>query len=141
VVDRLHVVAVGVADERADVAGVILRPLAGCAVVGVARGERDPMELLDLRVGQDRKREVDVLRGRAPVGDEREGAVVRQTWNRVPRSSVTSSERTGATVSQKRRLPARSRTPSQRWSIGGRSDSRKPVHASTLFPSGARAEL
>src|SRR5688572_7785958 len=44
VVYELHIVAVGIEDERAVVAPVIERPLAGGAVVGVARRGRSPVE-------------------------------------------------------------------------------------------------
>jgi hypothetical protein len=44
VVDDLDVVAVGVEDERAVVAGVVLGPLAGRAVVAVAGAGRGRVE-------------------------------------------------------------------------------------------------
>src|SRR5439155_15371536 len=72
--DRLDVVAVGVEHVGAVVAGVILGPLAGRAVVPVARRQRDAVELVHRAGVRCREREVDVLcqrpRGR-PVGRRR----------------------------------------------------------------------
>ena len=76
VVDDLDVVPVGVQDERAVVARVVDGALAGTAVVLVARGERGGVERPHGRVVLRREREVDVLRERPLVVDQREAEVL-----------------------------------------------------------------
>ena len=94
VVDDLDVVPVGVQHERAVVARVVDGALARTAVVLVARGERGGVERPDGRVVSCRERDVDVLRERPVVMDEREavgragelhaaGLVGRQAESRV----------------------------------------------------------
>src|SRR3954464_14679156 len=71
VVDDLDVVPVGVQDEGAVVARVVDDPLAGTPVILVARGERGGVERADGRVVLRREGDVDVLRERPLVVDER----------------------------------------------------------------------
>ena len=75
-VDHLDVVPVGVQDERAVVARVVDGALAGTAVVLVARGERGGVKRAHGRVVLRREREVDVLRERPLVVDQREAEVL-----------------------------------------------------------------
>ena len=67
----LDVVVVGVQDKGAVVASVVDGPLTGRAVVSVAGGERDTVELVDGGVVGHGERDVDVLRSRQAVADER----------------------------------------------------------------------
>src|SRR4029077_2761032 len=76
VVDDLDVVPVGVQDERAVVARVVDGALTGTAVVLVARGERGGVERPHGRVVLRPEREVDALRERPLVGDQREPEVL-----------------------------------------------------------------
>src|SRR4051812_22111342 len=71
--DGFDVVAVGVAHECAVVARVVLGPLTGSAVVGVAGGGRRAVERVDGLDVADTEREVHVLR-RLASRDERERA-------------------------------------------------------------------
>src|SRR5437899_5921573 len=75
VVDDLDVVPVRVEHERAVVARVVDRALAGRAVVLVARRERGGVERAHRGVLAGGEREVDVLRERPLVPDEREAVV------------------------------------------------------------------
>src|SRR3954465_5268139 len=75
VVDDLDVVPVRVKHERAVVARVIDRALTRRAVVLVARGERGGVERAHRGVLPGRQREVDVLRERPLVADEREAVI------------------------------------------------------------------
>ena len=70
-VHDLDVVAVGIARERAVVAGVVFGPLAGSVVVAVASRRGGIVKRVDGRVPGCGKREMQVL-GRRPR-DEREG--------------------------------------------------------------------
>jgi hypothetical protein len=72
VVDDFDVVPVGVQDERGVVARVVDGALAGTAVVLIALGERGGVERPDGRVVLRRERDVDVLRERPLVADQRE---------------------------------------------------------------------
>src|SRR3954470_10757049 len=76
VVDHLDVVPVGIQDERPVVARVVDGALARTAVVLVARGERRGVERPHGRVVPRREREVDMLRERPPVADQREAEVL-----------------------------------------------------------------
>jgi hypothetical protein len=76
VTDGLDVVAVGVEDERAVVTGVIDGPLTGRPVVVKARRERDAVELVHRRIVGHGEREMEMLRRRATVVDERRGPVL-----------------------------------------------------------------
>src|SRR5204863_9054344 len=67
------VVAVGVEDEGAVVAGVVLRTLAGRTVVPVARLRRDAVKLPHRLVVARRERHVERI-GRRLAGDEPERA-------------------------------------------------------------------
>src|SRR5215218_6414648 len=75
VVDDLDVVPVRVEHERAVVARVVDRALARRAVVLVARRERDGVKRAHRGVLARREREVDVLRERPLIPDEREPVV------------------------------------------------------------------
>ena len=73
--DGLDVVRVGVEDESAEVARVVLRPFAGDAIVAIAGLGGDGVEALDRRNVGGTEGQVDVLRRRAAV-DEREATTV-----------------------------------------------------------------
>src|SRR5438067_1441648 len=73
--DRLDVVAVGVEQVGAAVAGVVLRAFAGTAVVATAGEQTDVVEGLRRLLVSDAEREVQVA-GR-PAGEQREGAALR----------------------------------------------------------------
>src|SRR3954449_6599535 len=75
VIDDLDVVPVRVEHERAVVARVVDRALAGRAGVGVPRRERGGVERAHGGVLARGEGEVDVLRGRPLVPDEREAVV------------------------------------------------------------------
>ena len=75
-VDRLDVAPVRIEDEGADVARVVLGPLARAAVVAVPGGGRDTVELGHRLVVGGGEREVEILGRRAAVRDEREVAAV-----------------------------------------------------------------
>src|SRR4051795_6989453 len=75
VVDDLDVVPVRVEHERAVVAGVVDRALARRAVVLVARRQRGGVERAHRGVLARGEREVDVLRKRPLVAEEREAVV------------------------------------------------------------------
>src|SRR5688572_33510396 len=76
VVDDLDVVPVGVQDERAVVAGVVHGTLPRTAVVLVAGGERGGVERAHRGVLAGGEGEVDVLRERPLVVDQREAVVL-----------------------------------------------------------------
>jgi hypothetical protein len=76
VADGLDVVAVGVEDEGAVVARVVVA-LARGAVVAVAGCECDAVELVDGRVVRRREGDVQVLGQRLPVLRDREIAPLR----------------------------------------------------------------
>src|SRR5690242_5495116 len=76
VADDLDVVAVGVENERAVVAGVVA-PLSRLAVVAIARGDEGSVELVHRRVVRGAEGEVHVLGRRPVVVDDAERAVLR----------------------------------------------------------------
>src|SRR5215213_4007619 len=67
--DGLDVVAVGIEDERAVVALVVVRADPGRAVVGAARVDRGAPESIDVRARARRERDVDAPRARAARRD------------------------------------------------------------------------
>ena len=98
VVDDFDVVPVGVQDERAVVARVVDGALAGTAVVLVSRGERGGVERPDGRVVLRREREVDVLRERSLVVDQREARTSLTIWTWSESSTPIRSPACGAIV-------------------------------------------
>jgi hypothetical protein len=70
--DCFDVVGVGVEEVGAVVAGVVVGPFAGCAVVSAAGGEAEAVEVADRFLVVDADREVEVLGGWP--GEDGEGA-------------------------------------------------------------------
>ena len=69
---RFDAVAVRVAQEPAVVVLAVLRPEAGCPIVGVAGLDTGAVEGVDQLVGRRVERDVKVLRDGLTVGDDRE---------------------------------------------------------------------
>src|SRR5258707_9635808 len=134
VVDDLDVVCVGVQDERAVVARVVDGALAGAAVVRVARGERGGVERPHGRVVLRREREVDVLRERPLVVDQREAEVlgISATGAGVPSVRMKPSNPATCVTSRKR---ASSELTMNVCGTSRGPNTKEPAGATTVSPA------